>query len=154
MSVCPICSKRDQPADPQCWLLIRIPGFYRRKFGKGNEEEIQLILRGETEKPENEIEVDIPISVVYSSPDGSFVMAGDSTVLQTMAEVEIAVSEDTFFYPNPVIMQSVCEAILPYLPNNDVYNVLNINCGSGFWSKWFADRCKKVLAQDQDEKKC
>lgn len=148
---CPVCSEGINRLIP---MLAFDPdtGILQAEIREGDEEEIQLILRGETEKPENEIEVDIPISVVYSSPDGSFVMAGDSTVHQTLAEVEIAVSEDTFFYPNPGIMQLICDSVLAWLPNNDVYNVLNLNCGSGFWSKWFAKRCKKVLAQDQDEK--
>lgn len=151
VDTCPICSEAINELLPR---LSFDPGsgISQVEIREGDAEELQLILYGESGKPETEIEIDLPVSVVYSGPEDSYVMAGDSTVLQTMAGIETAVSEDNYFYPNPAVLQRVCEEILAWLPENPVYNVLNLNAGTGFWSKWFAGRCKKVLAQDASEK--
>ncbi len=119
---------------------------------EGKEEEIQLILRGDSPKPETEIETDLPVSLVYSSPEGSYVMAGDSTIPQSMAALDIFSSEDSFFYPNPDIYSEVCSVLADSLGNIADETVFNLNAGTGFWSKWFASSCRKVIAQEIDER--
>ncbi len=147
---CPICSENINQLIP---ILSFDPetGIAEAEIREGDQEELQLILRGDTEKPENEVEVDIPISIVYSSPANSYVIAGDSTIEQTFAGTTVAASDDAIFYPNPDIMNQLCEELSVWIPSNDVYNVLNLNCRTGFWSKWFASRCRKVMAQDEVE---
>jgi 23S rRNA (uracil1939-C5)-methyltransferase len=147
---CPVCTENINQFIPVL-SFDRETGIAEAEIREGDEGEIQLILRGEMEKPENEVEVDIPVSIVYSSPANSYVIAGDSTLQQTIAGISVAASDDAPFCSNPDIMEPLCAALSAWIPANDVYNVLNLNCGTGFWSKWFASRCRKVMAQDENE---
>ena len=150
IKTCPVCTENINQFIP---VLSFDPGtgITEAEIREGDDEEIQLILRGEMEKPENEVEVDIPVSIVYSSPANSYVIAGDSTIEQTIAGMTVAASDDALFYSNPDIMEPLCAELSTWIPANDVYNVLHLNCGTGFWSKWFASRCRKVMAQDENE---
>ncbi len=151
VDVCPICSAMINELLPGLSLAPEI-GVTEVEVREADGEEMQLILYGESDRPETEIEIDFALSVVYSSPSGSYVIAGDSTVLQIVAGLEMAVSEDNDFYPNPAVFDEVCRQIKDWLPADPIGTVLNLNAGTGFWSKWFASRCEQVLALEQDEK--
>lgn len=148
---CPVCSEAINDTLKQI-ALESDEDFQYIDFREGAAGDIQLILRGDMPKPEAEIETDLPISMVYSSPEGSFVMAGDSTIMQQPAALEICASEDSFFYPNPDIYGAICSELESFLPEFENDCVLNLNAGTGFWSKWFAGKSNKVIAQESDER--
>lgn len=120
----------------------------------GDEDGVQLILRGESDKPEDEMENDTEISVVYQDPESSWVMAGVSTLQQTADGVKICASDSSSFIKNPAFYSSLCEKLQTFLPDLKDVSLLHINCGTGFWSYWFGMRCREVKALMDDEVQC
>ena len=129
-------------------------GIDELEFRADDADGIQLILRGAADKPENEMENDTEISVVYQGPESSWVMAGVSTLEQTAAGVKICASDTGSFLKNPGILTGLSEQISELLPDLDDAFLLDINCGTGFWCRWFGERCRAVSALMADEREC
>ncbi len=111
----------------------------------------QLILRGDSDKPETETETDLPVSIVYSSPAGSYVMSGDSTLVQEFAASNRCIGGRAFFFANPAIIELVCQEIEKIVQIDPQLTVLNLNCRTGFWSKWAAKKINQLIAVDKNE---
>ena len=126
-------------------------GIAEMEFRADDEDGIQLILRGDSDKPENEMENDTEISVVYQGPESSWVMAGVSTLEQTAAGIKICAADSSSFLNNPEILNVLCEKLIPLLPGLETVSLLDINCGTGFWSRWFGERCREINALMTDE---
>ena len=129
-------------------------GITEAELRAGDGDGIQLILKGETDKPEDEMENDTEISVVYQGPGSSYVMAGVSTLSQTAAGVRVYASDSSPFIENPAVLDILCEKLTPLLPGIGEASLLDIRCGTGFWSRWFGSRCRAVNAQMDDESLC
>ncbi len=129
-------------------------GIDELEFRAGDDDGIQLILRGESDKPEDEMENDTEISVVYQGPGSSWVMAGVSTLQQTAAGLPVCASDSSPFIHNPAILDVLCEKLLPALTGLESAALLDVRCGTGFWSRWFGTRCKAVNAVMEDESLC
>lgn len=129
-------------------------GIGEAELRADDEDGIQVILRGDTDKPEDEMENDTEISVVYQGPETSWVMAGVSTLQQTAAGVKVCASDSSPFIKNPAIFTPLCEKLLSFLPDMRDVSLLHINCGTGFWSHWFGTRCREVNALMADETQC
>lgn len=129
-------------------------GIGELEFRADDQDGIQLILRGDSDKPEDEMENDTEISVVYQGPESSWVMAGVSTLQQTAAGVKICAADSSPFIKNPAILDVLCEKLLPMLDGLERVSLLDINCGTGFWSRWFGERCAEVNALMADENQC
>ncbi len=129
-------------------------GIDELEFRADEEDGLQLILRGASEKPEDEMENDTEISVVYQGPESSWVMAGVSTLEQTAAGIKICASDSSPFIKNPAILTPLCEKLEQLLPEMEAVSLLHFNCGTGFWSHWFGSRCREVNALMADELCC
>ena len=148
---CPICSEGINELIRQISFEAE-SGIHAAEFREGVEGELQIVLRGDADRPPMEIETDLSVSLVYSGPVGSFVLSGNSTLVQEIAGQEICASEDSPFFPNPEIYDALCQKLIEILPEDRDKPVLNLNCGTGFWAKWFASQGRKVIAQDVGER--
>ena len=126
-------------------------GSKELEFRAGDDDDIQLILRGESEKPEDEMENNTDISVVYAGPSGSYVMSGVSTLCQTAAGVRVCASDSSPFLRNPAALDVICKAMEPILGDMSGVTVLDIHCGTGFWARWLGARCKALNGVMEDE---
>ena len=129
-------------------------GIDEVEFRAGDDDGIQLILKGESDKPEDEMENDTEISVVYQGPGSSWVMAGVSTLCQTAAGLPVCASDSSPFIQNPAVLTGLTEKLLPLLSGVENADLLDIHCGTGFWSRWFGERCREVHALMEDESLC
>ena len=129
-------------------------GIDEVEFRADDEDGIQMILRGGADKPENEMENDTDIFVVFLGPESSWVMAGVSTLEQTAAGLKICAADTSPFIKNPAVLDSLCEKLKAVLPDPADTALLDINCGTGFWSRWFGERCREVNALMEDENQC
>ncbi len=129
-------------------------GIGEVEFRAGDDDDIQMILKGETDKPEDEMENDTEISVVYQGPGASYVMAGVSTLCQTAAGVPVCASDTSPFINFPGMLDRLCEKLLPKLEGIEEVSLLDVRCGTGFWSRWFGMRCRDVSALMEDESLC
>ena len=129
-------------------------GIDELEFRADDEDGLQLILRGSSDKPEDEMENDTDISVVYQGPESSWVMAGVSTLAQTAAGIKICASDSSPLIKNPAILAPLSEKLSQLLPEMNDVSLLHLNCGTGFWSYWFGSRCHEVNAVMSDEVCC
>ena len=126
-------------------------GLTHVDFRVDRDGEIQLILLGGAERPEIELETDLPVSVVYVGPSGSFVLSGNSTIVQDVGGIMIAVSESSEFYLNPAVYRPLFERLDGLLPPLDGENVLVLNPRLGLWFKWATFRGANCTAIFQVE---
>lgn len=129
-------------------------GIDALEFRADDTDGIQLILHGEADQPEDEMENDTEISVVYQGPLSSWVMAGVSTLRQTAAGVRLCASDTSPFLNNPAVLDVFCTQLLNLLPDPGGSVLLDVHCGTGFWSRWFGSRCREVRALMEDEALC
>ena len=129
-------------------------GIGEAEIRAGDEDGIQMILRGVSDKPEDEMENDTEISVVYQGPESSWVMAGVSTLQQTVSGVKVCASDTSSFIKNPAVIEALTEQLFKLLPDMSDISLLHINCGTGFWSHWFGTRCTQINALMSDEIQC
>lgn len=129
-------------------------GIDELEFRADDEDGLQLILRGSSEKPEDEMENDTDISVVYQGPESSWVMAGVSTLAQTTAGIKICASDSSPLIKNPAILAPLSEKLSQLFSEMNDVSLLHLNCGTGFWSYWFGSRCHEVYALMPDEVCC
>ena len=126
-------------------------GLKRVVFRADRDGEIQLILPGETERPEIELETDLAVSVVYAAPSGSFVLSGASTILQDVGGIALAVSDANACVLNPAVYAPLFERLDGLLPRFAGKNALILNPGLGLWVKWAAYRGALCAAVIEDE---
>lgn len=118
----------------------------------GDEDEVQLILHGQSDKPETEIENDTEMSLVYKSDEGSYVMSGVSTIRQTRGGITMAVSDSSDFPAAPGLEGKVCGVLSRLLPADPDAVLMDFNCGIGFLSKWASPRFREIHAFASDER--
>lgn len=113
--------------------------------------EIQLILIGDAERPEIELETDLAVSVVYQGASGSFVMSGGSTIVQDVGGFEVAISDAAPLYGNPAIYAPLFDALDRRLPDWSGKAITVIRPGVGLWTMFAARRGALVSAIIEDE---
>lgn len=102
--------------------------------------EIQMILIGDSEKPEIELETDLAVSVVYQGVGGSYVMSGGSTIVQNVGGFAIACSDTAPFYGNPDVFKPLFDVLSDLLPDWNGKSVCTIHPGPGLWTMFAASR--------------
>ena len=112
---------------------------------------IQMVLSGTTERPELELETDLPVSIVYSGPGGSAVLAGDSSMMQQIEEIELVAADDSPFFPNPLAIALAAEALKGQLSPLQENSVVVVPAGTGFWTKWLSSFSKEVVVLDRED---
>lgn len=127
------------------------PGLTELEIRTGQEGETQMILSGTADRPELELETDLPVSIVYSGPNGSAVLAGDSSIMQRVGGIELVAADDSPFLPNPPAIFLAAEALKQKLPPLQEDSVVVVPTGTGFWAKWLSSFSKEVAVLDQEE---
>jgi len=117
----------------------------RVSLRSGDNEELMLILESETEEtPELEIEADISIVHIYD--EHPVVIAGsDHLTIQVLGK-DFHVSAPSFFQVNTKMAEKMVEHLQTQLPiTNQPITLLDIYCGVGLFSKFFAPKYAKVI---------
>ncbi|MCG6168526.1 23S rRNA (uracil(1939)-C(5))-methyltransferase RlmD [Leptospira sp. FAT2] len=78
------------------------------------------------------------------------VLRGKESYLELVCEKEFRVPFDSFFQPNPNGFQPILDFIREEIPHSSEH-LIDLFCGSGFFSRIFADRFKKITGIDSIE---
>lgn len=131
----------------------------------GADDDLMLILESETEEtPELEIEADISITHTYE--DHSVVIAGSDHLNIQVLGKDFHVSAPSFFQVNTQMAEKMVEHLQTQLatlrhsfasqggvPNQSI-TLLDLYCGVGLFSKFFADRYAKVIGVESSPSAC
>lgn len=133
----------------------------RVSLRSGADDDLMLILESETEEtPELEIETDISIVHIYE--DHPVVIAGsDSLTIQVLGK-DFHVSAPSFFQVNTKMAEKMVQHLLTNLPTSQFTNsptsqsthLLDLYCGVGLFSKFFADKYAKVIGIESSPSAC
>lgn len=129
----------------------------RVSLRSGDDDELMLILESETEEtPELEIEADISIVHIYE--DHPVVIAGsDSLTIQILGK-DFHISAPSFFQVNTPMAEKMVQHLITNLQlpitNNQSATLLDIYCGVGLFSKFFADKYAKVIGIEASPSAC
>lgn len=127
-------------------------GIERVALRAGADDDLMVVLESETpETPELEVEADV--SVVHVFDDHSVVLAGKDHIFLNVLNKDFRVSAGSFFQVNTRMAEKMVEHLLAKLPGAK-RQLLDIYCGAGLFSKFFADKCEKVIGIESSESAC
>ena len=119
----------------------------------GQDEELMVLLESENpETPELEIEADV--SVVHLFDEHPVVIAGQDHFVVSVLEKDFRVSAASFFQVNTKMAEKMVEHLLIRLPVSMSTTLLDVYCGVGLFSKFFAAKCQQVIGIEASESAC
>ncbi len=119
----------------------------------GQDEELMVILESENpEAPELEIEADV--SVVHLFDEHSVVIAGQDYTTVNILGKDFHVSATSFFQVNNAMTEKMVNHLLTCLPVSMSTTLLDIYCGAGLFSKFFAPKCELIIGIEASESAC
>jgi 23S rRNA (uracil1939-C5)-methyltransferase len=119
----------------------------------GQDGELMVVLESENpETPELEIEADV--SVVHVFDEHPVVIAGQHYLTIKILEKNFHVSAVSFFQVNTKMAEKMVEHLLVKLPVTSSSTLMDVYCGAGLFSKFFAPKCGKVIGIESAESAC
>jgi 23S rRNA (uracil1939-C5)-methyltransferase len=125
----------------------------RVSLREGRDNELMVVL--ESERPETpELEVEADVSIVHLFEDHSVVLAGQDHLFFNILDRDFLISAGSFFQVNTRMAEKMVEHLLARLPVTKANTLLDIYCGAGLFSKFFAEKCEKVIGVESSESAC
>ena len=119
----------------------------------GNDDDLMLVLESDSpEPPELEIEAGISIAHVYE--ENSVVIAGNDHILIRVLDRDFKVSAASFFQVNTVMAGKMVEHLITQLPITNSSTLLDLYCGVGLFSAFFAPKCGRVIGVEASSSAC
>ena len=119
----------------------------------GQDEEIMLVLESENpETPELEIEADV--SVVHLFDENPVVLAGQDHLTTKVMEKIFHISAASFFQVNTKMAEKLVEHLLAKLSVTSSSTLLDVYCGVGLFSRFFASKCRQIIGIELSESAC
>jgi len=119
----------------------------------GADDDLMLVLESDSpETPELEIEADI--SVVHLFEENPVVLAGRDHLFLRVLGRDFRVSAASFFQVNTSMAGKMVEHLLANLPISPTTTLLDLYCGVGLFSAFFASRTGRVIGIESSESAC
>jgi len=120
----------------------------------GMDDDLMLVLESKDhEAPELEIEAGISVTHVYE--DNTVVIAGSDHIVMNVMGRDFKVSAASFFQVNALMAGKMVEHLLANLPVSPTSTtLLDVYCGVGLFSAFFAPKCKAVIGIESSESSC
>ncbi len=119
----------------------------------GNEEELMLILESDSPEPP-EIEIEAGISVAHVYQDNTVVVAGNDHIFIRVLDRDFKVSASSFFQVNTLMAEKMVEHLFTCLPVSLSTTLLDLYCGVGLFSAFFAPKCGRVIGVESSASAC
>lgn len=119
----------------------------------GADEDLMLLLESDSpDAPELELEAGISVAHLYE--EHAVVMAGDDHILIRVLGRDFKVSAPSFFQVNTVMAEKMVEHLLSVLPLTREDTLLDLYCGVGLFSAFFASRAGHVIGIESSLSAC
>jgi 23S rRNA (uracil1939-C5)-methyltransferase len=119
----------------------------------GVDDDLLMVLESESpEPPELEIEAGISIAHVYE--ENTVVIAGNDHIVIRVLDRDFKVSAASFFQVNTAMAEKMVEHLLANLPVSQPTTLLDVYCGVGLFSAFFAPKCGRVIGIESSESAC
>ncbi|HEU0296222.1 MAG TPA: hypothetical protein VFR47_26030, partial [Anaerolineales bacterium] len=145
-----------EPALNDLWPQLEFePGtdIERVALRGGKDDNLMLVLESESpEPPELEIEADVSVAHVYEG--NTVVIAGNDHILIRVLDRDFKVSAPSFFQVNTVMAEKMVEHLFTCLPVSLSTTLLDLYCGVGLFSAFFASRCANIIGVESFASSC
>ena len=112
-----------------------------------------MVLESESpEPPELEIEAGISIAHVYE--ENTVVIAGNDHIVIRVLDRDFKVSAASFFQVNTAMAEKMVNHLLTCLSVSLSSTLLDVYCGVGLFSAFFAPKCGRVISIESSESSC
>jgi 23S rRNA (uracil1939-C5)-methyltransferase len=145
-----------EPSINDFWPQLQFePGtdIERVSLRMGKDQDLLLVLESESpEPPDLEIEADISVTHVYE--ENTVVIAGNDHILIPVLDRVFKASAPSFFQVNTVMAEKMVQHLIAQLPMTQSSTLIEIYCGVGLFSAFFASRCKNVIGIESSASAC
>lgn len=124
--------------------LEPLPGLLRLGLRLGAGDEVMLVLESLSDQA-YEFNVDFPMAAVQIGPQEVHIFSEGYTLLMTVLGREFSVSADAFFQVNTGVAELMVKHLLDYLPLTPQTTLLELYCGVGLFSAFFASRVGRLV---------
>jgi 23S rRNA (uracil1939-C5)-methyltransferase len=128
-------------------------GLERISLRVGVNAECMLVLESEDPEPP-ELELETDLSVVHLTGDDMVVMAGDEALSISVNDRNFRVSAASFFQVNSKMAGNLVDHLLEHLPVSSITTLLDIYCGVGLFSAFFAGRVGQLIGIEASAAAC
>jgi 23S rRNA (uracil1939-C5)-methyltransferase len=119
----------------------------------GVDEDLLLVLESDApEPPELEIEAGISIAHIYE--EHTVVIAGNDHLLINVLGRNFKVSAPSFFQVNTPMAEQMVQHLIAQLPITPASTLLDLYCGVGLFSAFFASTCARVIGIESSPSAC
>ena len=125
----------------------------RVSLRSGADEEMMLVLESDSPEPP-ELEVEAGISITHVFEENTVVIAGNDHVLINVLDREFRVSAASFFQINTAMAGKMVKHLLTSVPVSLSATLLDVYCGAGLFSAFFASRCERVIGIESSASAC
>jgi 23S rRNA (uracil1939-C5)-methyltransferase len=119
----------------------------------GDEEDLMLVLESDSPQPPD-LEIEAGISAVHLFEEDTLILAGDDHVTIRVLERAFRVSAGSFFQVNTAMAGKMVEHLLSHLPVSPATHLLDVYCGVGLFSAFFAPRVATVTGIESAPSAC
>lgn len=125
----------------------------RVSLRSGVDEELMLVL--ESDSPESpELEIEAGISVAHVFEENAVVIAGNDHLTIRVLDRDFRVSAASFFQVNTAMAGKMVEHLRANLPADPSATLLDIYCGVGLFSAFFASTYERVIGIESSSSAC
>lgn len=125
-------------------------GIERLEIRKGADADALMVLEGQFSP---DLELDLPVSIVFRGEQGEFVLAGDDFVVMKLRDRAFKVSAGSFFQVNTAQAGAMVEALDRLLPQG-CHTLVDLYCGVGLFSAFFAPRAERLIGIELSPAAC
>jgi 23S rRNA (uracil1939-C5)-methyltransferase len=117
------------------------------------DEELMLVL--ESDLPESpELEIEAGISVTHVFEENTVILAGNDHLTIRVLDRDFRISAASFFQVNTAMAGKMVEYLLVNLPIEPSAALLDVYCGAGLFSAFFAPKCDRVIGIESSPSAC
>jgi 23S rRNA (uracil1939-C5)-methyltransferase len=128
-------------------------GLERISLRLGMDNEIMLVLESDQPEPP-ELELEAALSVVHLNGEDMVVMAGDEAITASVKDRLFRVSAASFFQVNTGMAGEMVQHLLDHLPVSPGTTLLDVYCGVGLFSSFFAGRVGRLTGIEASPSAC
>ena len=119
----------------------------------GKDDDLMLVLDSESPEPP-ELEIESGISVAHLYEENIVAIAGNDHVVIRVLDRDFRVSAGSFFQVNTVMAEKMVDHLLTFIPIDQSSTLLDIYCGVGLFSAFFAPKCERIIGIESSESAC
>ena len=120
---------------------------------RAGNDDLMLILESDSSEPP-ELEIEAGISVTHVFEENAVVIAGNDHVVLRVLNRDFRVSAASFFQVNTIMAEKMVSHLIANLPITEASTLLDIYCGVGLFSAFFAPKCKTIIGIEASLSAC